>query len=196
MEWVNRNQVKEYMKVLREAIEVFNEGNYGMKVIARLVGSANKNLVLTNDSRGSFDCDVDIIVTSIDRSTSNEATRVIFNNFIGPKLRSGGYSSFADKTRTFMYKKTSTNSLTHSFDLMIQVNDDMTYSVNKSGNNYSIGPIRESRNYNSMERIIKNENRTAELRNLYKSKKERNTHYKESYILYCECLNELTQRAR
>lgn len=196
MEWVNKNQVKKYMKVLRDAIETFNEGNYGMKVIARLVGSANKNLVLTNDSKGSFDCDVDIIVTTMDRRTSNEETRVIFNNYIGPKLRNVGYNSFTNRTKTFMYKKTSTNSLTHSFDLMIQINDDVTYSVNKSGNNYSIGAIRESRNYNSKEKIIKNENRTAELRNLYKSKKERNTFYKESYILYCECLNELTQRVR
>lgn len=75
------------MKVLRDVVKEFNEGNYSIKVSARLVESLKRNPVLSYDNTGSFDCDVDIIITWKMDGIEFEKTREIFNDYICPILR-------------------------------------------------------------------------------------------------------------
>lgn len=195
MEWVSKSEVMKRMKFFRNAIDDLNNGDFKIKVIARLVGSAKKNLVLTHDSNGSFDSDIDIIITWKEDGVRDEETRKIFYDFIKPYMFENGYNPGAYRTRTFAFVNKNEFDYTHSFDIMVQIEKSITHSVNYSNQKYTLGKVKESRDYTSKENIVKNEDLLEELRNTYKYNRENNVNKTESYIVYCNSLDKVTSHA-
>lgn len=206
MEWVSRNDLKEPKKIFEDAIKSIRKKLKERPITFEyfLVGSAKRNLVLSNNNKG-FDCDYQIVIQKNKQNITGKKLKDLFKIELDAYLTKQQFNNGEDSTQSITYKRVKKGSIEFGYDIVIIRYNNENFEILKNekdiNNSYHFVQMKEMRGYREKFKMIKGSDSWKLLRDIYKKKREKNEGLekdkrKKSYQILNEAVNEIIDKGK
>ena len=205
--FVSTDEVREYTNIFANVfgeIQKKLKKNNGLTFSYRLVGSANRHLVIRHHNKG-FDCDHQLFVQKNKKNLSPKEIKDLLIKEFDARMPAKGFKLCRNKKKAIEIRKKDDkgNQLTFKYDIVImKIENNCHYIIHRSENNvYVWNPESDYSTWAKDYRKIKGSEMWDDLRNRYynkKIKKDSGTNYvdRKSFQILHEAVRETLQKFR
>jgi len=201
MVYVDKKIVKKHNKLFYDAISEVRPKikEKGITFQYRLVGSAKRHMVVSDDNQG-FDCDYQIILMTNKNNFSCEEIKDLFIDKFDESFVDRGFKHSEDSSRAITIKKINIkqSKVLKAYDVVILkwkkdgfyiLNNDKAKEKGEKGK-YTLEKLPRTEKYAENAKMIRGSEMWEYLRKIYLKKKEEETEERKSFQIFNNSVNE------